>query len=298
MKAGWQLRRDVGAWLYLAPALLIVGGIVGYPLGKTFYLSLTDTSLFGFGSAHFVGLANFAQAVRSQDLQAATVHTLYFVVLSLLIEVPLGVLVALLLNQKFKGRALVRTLVIIPWAVPTVVNAVMWQWIYNPSYGALNALLTQWHIIDSYQSWLGSPDPSTMLMVVLADAWKNYPIVTILVLAALQAVPEELYEAAKVDGANAWQRFWKITLPNIRPALLVALVLRTIDGVKVFDIIYLMTRGGPASTTKTLSFYVYDEAFGYLHLGLAAAYAVITVLIIAVFIFIYIWLIRSRERAK
>ena len=297
MKLGWQLRRDVGAWLYLAPAFLIVGGIVGYPLIKTFYLSLTDTSLFGFGAAHFVGLANFAHAVRSHDLLAATLHTLYFVVLSLIIEVPLGVLVALLLNQKFKGRAIVRTLVIIPWAVPTVVNAVMWQWIYNPSYGALNALLTQWHIIDSYQSWLGSPDPSTMLMVVLADAWKNYPIVTILVLAALQAVPDELFEAAKVDGANAWQRFWKITLPNIRPALLVALVLRTIDGVKVFDIIYLMTRGGPASTTKTLSFYVYDEAFGYLHLGLAAAYAVITVLIIAVFVFIYIWLIRSRERA-
>lgn len=289
-------RRDAGAWLYLAPALLIVGGIVGYPLIRTFYLSLTDTSLFGFGGSHFVGLANFAKAAASHDLQAATLHTLYFVVLSLLIEVPLGVLVALLLNQRFRGRAFIRTLVIVPWAIPTVVNAVMWQWIYNPSYGALNALLTQWHIITSYQSWLGSPGPSTMLMIVLADAWKNYPIVTILVLAALQAVPEELYEAAKVDGANAWQRFWKITLPNIKPALLIALVLRTIDGVKVFDIIYLMTRGGPASTTKTLSFYVYDEAFGYLHLGLAAAYAVITVLIISVFVFFYIWLVRTRGR--
>jgi len=162
------------AWRYLLPATLVVAGIVGFPFAKTIYLSFFDAPLISrAGRTTWVGLGNFIHAFTNSSFQGGIVHTLYFSLLSISLNVLLGVSTALLLNQKFVGRAFVRTLVILPWALPTVVNAVLWRWIYNPSYGALNALLMQTHIISNYQSWLGSPTLSTMTMVVLADTWKN-----------------------------------------------------------------------------------------------------------------------------
>jgi multiple sugar transport system permease protein len=282
------------AWVYLLPAMLVVAGSVGFPFVRTILNSFTNAPLIAqTRPAAWTGVANFLYAFRNASFQGGIINTMYFALLSIALNLLIGVLTALLLNQKFRGRAVVRTLVILPWALPTVVNAVLWRWIYNPSYGALNALLTQAHLIPDYQNWLGSADFGTMTMVVLADTWKNYGLVTILVLAGLQTIPVELYEASSVDGSNWWNNFFRITLPGIRPAILIALVLKTIDGLRVFDIIYLMTSGGPASATKTLSFYVYQEAFGFLHLGQASAFAVITVAIIGVFVYLYIRLIRS-----
>jgi multiple sugar transport system permease protein len=267
---------------------------VGYPFLRTIANSFTDAPLISQSRpAAWVSIGNFLYAFRNVSFQNGIFHTLYFSVLSVALNLLVGVLTALLLNQKFRGRAIVRTLVILPWALPTVVNAVLWRWIYNPSYGALNALLTQLGLISDYHNWLGSPGLGTMTMVVLADTWKNYGLVAILVLAGLQTIPVELYEASSVDGAGWWSNFIRITLPGIRPAILIALVLKTIDGLRVFDIIYLMTSGGPASATKTLSFYVYQEAFGFLHLGQASAFALITVALISLFVYLYIRLIRS-----
>jgi multiple sugar transport system permease protein len=280
--------------MYLLPATLLVAGIVGYPFLRTVLNAFTDAPLISQSRpTAWVGIGNFFYAFRNVSFQSGILHTLYFSLLSVTLNLVIGVLTALLLNQKFRGRAFVRTLVILPWALPTVVNAVLWRWIYNPSYGALNALLSQARVISDYQSWLGSPGLGTMTMVVLADTWKNYGLVTILVLAGLQTIPVELYEASSVDGSTWWTNFAHITLPGIQPAILIALVLKTIDGLRVFDIIYLMTAGGPASATKTLSFYVYQEAFGFLHLGQASTFAFITVTIIAVFVYLYIRLIRS-----
>ncbi len=285
--------RSTLAWLSLIPATALVAGIVGYPFLRTITNGFTDAPLISqTRPAAWVGVANFVYAFRNVSFQSGILHTLYFSVLSITLNLVVGVLTALLLNQKFRGRAFVRTLVILPWALPTVVNAVLWRWIYNPSYGALNALLTQLHVIPDYQNWLGSAGLGTMTMVVLADTWKNYGLVTILVLAGLQTIPKELYEASSVDGSNWRTNFFHITLPGIQPAVLIALVLKTIDGLRVFDIMYLMTAGGPASATKTLSFYVYQEAFGFLHLGQASAFAVITVAIISAFVYFYIRLIR------
>ncbi len=287
-------RKTRTAWLYLIPATLVVAGIVGYPFVRTIINGFTDAPLISqTRPSLWKGVANFIYAFQNASFQGGIVNTMYFALLSITTNIVMGVATGLLLNQKFHGRALVRTLVILPWALPTVVNAVLWRWIYNPSYGALNALLTQAHVIPDYVNWLGSADFRTMTMVVLADTWKNYGLVTILVLAGLQTIPVELYEASSVDGASWWNNFSRITLPGIRPAILIALVLKTIDGLRVFDIIYLMTSGGPASVTKTLSFYVYQEAFGFLHLGQASAFALITVAIIAVFVYLYIRLIRS-----
>ena len=280
------------AWLLLAPALTIVGGVVGYPFLRTLYLSFFDAHLLG-GIRGWTGPANYVQAFTSRDFLAAIGHTLYFAVGSVGIEVVLGVLVALFLNRSFYGRRVLRALLILPLALPTIVNGIMWRWIYNPEYGALNALLTQTGVLREYRSWLGQPDVA-MNMIIVADVWKNFPLVTLLVLAALQTVPTDLHDAARVDGANAWQRFWTITLPGIRPALLVALVLRSVEALKVFDIIYVMTRGGPASSTKTMSYLVYEQAFSFLQIGEAAAYAFVTVAIIMLFVAVYIRLVRSQ----
>jgi multiple sugar transport system permease protein len=241
-----------------------------------------------------VGVGNYTNALFHSGFQQAAVHTVYFVLVSVFLELLLGVLVALLLNQNFKARAVVRVLLIVPLALPTVVNAIMWRWIDNPEFGVLNALLNQLHLIPEYRSWLGDPS-SAMNMIILADVWKNYPIVALVALAALQLVPKELYEAASIDGANAWRRFWGISYPSILAPLSVAIVLRTIEAVKVFDIVYVMTRGGPADSTKTLSFSVYQEGFSYLRSGSAAAYAYLVVLLSAVLIVVYIRMLRRQE---
>jgi len=206
----------------------------------------------------------------------------------------LGVLVALLLDQEFYGRAFVRALLILPWALPTIVNAVMWRLIYNPEYGSLNALLVQLGLMDNYRSWLGDPQ-TAMNMIILADVWKTYPLIALMVLAGLQTIPKDLYEAAIMDGAGAWRRFWSITFPGILGALSVALVLRAIEAFKVFDIIYVMTRGGPADATKTVSFFVYQESFTYLRAGSGAAYALTVTAMSGLMIALYVFMLRRRE---
>ena len=279
----------------LLPALVLVLGAIGYPLLRTLYLSFTDARLVGTATPNWVWLSNYWNAISNPAFQASTVRTAYFVIVNIGLEIVAGVLVALLLNQHFKARGLIRALLIVPMALPTVVNAIMWRWIYNPEFGALNALLNQLGLLHEYQSWLGNTDLA-MNMIIAADVWKNYPIVALVALAALQLIPQELYEAAAMDGANVWTRFWRITLPSLVPALTVVIVLRTIEAVKVFDIIYVMTRGGPADSTRTLSFEVYQEAFSSLRSGSGAAYAYVVVLISAVLIALYIALLRRQER--
>ncbi|MCS3422680.1 multiple sugar transport system permease protein [Rahnella sp. BIGb0603] len=284
------------AWLLLAPMLLMMFLLTAWPLARTLWLSFTDAGLIGDGSApNWVGSDNFIYALTDPDFRAALWRTLYFTVVSVSFEGFIGVLVALLLNQKFRGRSALRVLVILPWALPTIVNATMWRLNFNPDYGSINALLSQLGLIDTYRSWLGDPS-SAINAVMFADIWKNYPLITLLVLAALQTIPEDLFEAARLDGASAFLRFRKITLPAIAAPLAVALILRTIDAFKVFDIIYVMTRGGPLDSTKTVSFFVYQESFSYLRAGSGAAYAIFMTLICALLILVYmVMLLRQRR---
>jgi len=278
------------------PMLAIMVTVTGYPLLSTIRLSFTDASLVGNAPMSWVGLENYIYAFTDPDFRDAFFRSLYFAFVSVGVEVVLGVLVALLLNQEFFGRFFVRALVVLPWALPTIVNAMMWRLIFNPEFGSWNALLTQLHLIDAYRSWLG--DPATVMnMVILADVWKNYPLVTLIVLAALQIIPPELYQAAAIDGAGAWRQFWKITFPEILGPLSVALMLRMIDAFKVFDIIYVMTRGGPADATKTVSFYVYQESFSYLRAGSGAAYAVLVGLVCGILIGLYLMILRRQEHS-
>ncbi|EZI33105.1 multiple sugar transport system permease protein [Pantoea agglomerans] len=289
-------REQRQAWVLLAPMLLVMLLLTAWPLLRTIWLSFTDAALIGSGETPaWIGLENYLYALSDPDFRASIWRTLYFTLVSVTVEGIIGVLVALLLNQKFTGRNVLRVLVILPWALPTIVNAMMWRLNFNPDYGSINALLSQLGIIDGYRSWLGSPE-AALNAVMFADIWKNYPLVTLLVLAALQSIPEDLFEAARLDGASAWRRFRAITFPAIVAPLGVALVLRTIDAFKIFDIIYVMTRGGPVDSTKTLSFFVYQESFSYLRAGSGAAYAILMTLMCALLITLYLLMLWHQRR--
>jgi multiple sugar transport system permease protein/N,N'-diacetylchitobiose transport system permease protein len=280
------------ALLLLLPSLVVVFGIVLYPLLRTLYTSFFDVNSPFPGRYPFVGLDNYRDAVGDPQFWGAIRRTAYFTFVSTWFELILGVLLALLLNLPFRGRAVLRSIVILPWALPTIVNGLMWRWIFNPEYGALNALLTQLHLLNHYRSWLGSPFLA-LNMVIVADVWKNTPLAAFLVLAGLQTIPGDLYEAARVDGASAVRGFIHITLPLLVPSILVILVVRTIEAFKVFDIIYIMTRGGPANGTQSIAYYAYIQAFSNQSFGFGAALAYIIVLCILGFAVVYMRLLRA-----
>jgi multiple sugar transport system permease protein len=280
-------RRKQEKWILLAPAILVLGLITLIPLANTVWLSFTDTRISALPTpVHFIGFENYIYALTDPEFRDSIYRTLYFTIVSVGLEGVLGVAVAVLLNQKFRGQLILRALIILPWAVPTIVNAVAWRLIYHPDYGALNSLLFQLGFINDYRSWIGNPS-TAMNMVILADVWKNFPLVAYVALAALQTVPGDLNKAAAIEGAGPWKRFWSITLPWIAGPLMVVMVLRTIEAFRVFDIIYVMTGGGPADSTKTASFFVYQEYFNYLRSGSGASYAVLVAGISAVLILFY-----------
>jgi ABC-type sugar transport system permease subunit len=213
------------------------------------------------------------------------------------LELGLGLLFAILLNERFRGNLAARITMILPWALLTVANGVLWAWILNPTYGVFNSMLVNLGILQAPKSWL-SDTFWTMNMIILADAWKTVPNMTLLLLAGLQPISDDLYESADVDGATRWQKFRHITLPLLRPVILVAVALRTIGAFRVFDIIYVLTgNGGPADSTKVISFYNYDQAFHYLFFGYGAAISWIITAVMLVMIVIYTRLLRTEDYA-
>ncbi|WEX89806.1 sugar ABC transporter permease [Sinorhizobium garamanticum] len=284
------------AWLLMLPLLVVMIAVIGWPLVDTVRLSFTDAKLVGTAGG-FVGLDNYAKMLGGSNFQRALITTTWFAVVSVAAEMVLGVLAALLLNQQFRGRTALRALMILPWALPTVVNATLWRLIYNPQYGALNAALTQLGLLDSYRSWLGEPG-SALIALIVADCWKNFPLVALIALAALQAVPRDITAAALVDGAGPFNRFRYVIMPYLAGPLLVALVLRTIEAFKVFDIIWVMTRGGPANSTRTLSILVYQEAFSFQRAGSGASLALIVTLLVTILAVAYAALLRKAAGAS
>lgn len=282
------------AWLLLAPAILTVFGVILYPLYRTVQVSLFDVRSALDPAPAFVGLGNYVEMLTSPSVWASLGRTMYFTVVSLAIELVLGLCLALLLNAPMRFRWLFRTAIVIPWALPTIVNAAMWKGIYNAQYGALNAALYQLGVIHDYVPWLSEPWRA-MNLVILADAWKTTPLVAFFLLAGLTSIPTELYEAAQVDGLGWWKRFRAITLPLLVPAISIVVVLRTVEAFKVFDIIYAMTRGGPANGTAVITYYTYQTAFSDQSFGIGSAMAMLIVLIIAILCMIYLRLVRKSE---
>ncbi len=290
--------RSSERWLFLLPALIILSVLTAWPLIQTIWLSFTDMEISARGQpARWVGVENYLYTLTDPDFHDALARTLYFTIASVGLETIIAVPVAILLSLEFPGRTVLRVIIILPWALPTIVNAIMWRLILHPDYGSLNAALVQLGISHEYESWLGDPDRA-MTMIVLADVWKNYPLIAFVVLAALQTIPRELFDAARVEGASAWQQFRRIVMPSIIGPLLVVVVLRTIEAFRVFDIIYVMTKGGPADSTKTGSFFVYQEYFQYLRAGSGASYATAMAVMSGALIAFYFILLRFSQKRR
>ena len=258
-------------WLN-APVLLVITLLIGYPIVYSFWLSLHRYNLKRPGLFRFVGLGNYADIVASPEFWSALRITAAFSAPAVMLVVVLGILVALLLNEPFPGRGLVRTMMLVPWAIPPVVNGLMWQWIYDSNVGALNGLLVTVGLTHEYQGWLSDPIYALMALVS-AHVWNLLPLAVILLLAALQGIPSDLYDAGRVDGCSAWNLFVHVTLPWLAQPLLVVLVLQTVYAIRVFDVIYVLTAGGPGTSTTTLTWKTFLETFQNLDFGLGNAYA-------------------------
>ncbi|MGD1816135.1 MAG: carbohydrate ABC transporter permease [Pleomorphochaeta sp.] len=279
-------REGVVATVLLLPSLVIIFGILLSPLVSAIYLSFTDLHLTNPNSGIFIGLKNYFAAVKDPIFWQALSRTLIFCVFTVICEVSLGLLVAFLLNRNFKGRGFVRGFIILPWALPYVVNGIMWKWIFDANYGALNALLTQIGIIDQYQIWLGNP-ATALSFVIIANIWKETPVAIIMILSALQSFPNSLREAAELDGANKFQTTTKIVLPFLKPIIFSLVLIKTIWALKEFDLIFIMTKGGPADGTNLLSYYIYQNTFTYLKFGYGTALAVLLTVLTLFLAFFY-----------
>lgn len=285
--------RPAFAYLLNAPALIAIFVLAGYPIVYSAWVSLHKYNLKRPNVFRFIGLDNYSEILKSPEFWSALWITVQFTVMVVALVAILGVLVALLLDQSFPGRGLLRTLILLPWAIPPVVNGLMWQWIYDSKIGALNGLLTTIGAIKEYRGWLSEP-LSALIALVSADVWNTLPLAVILLLAALQRIPAELYEAARMDGAGRLQTFRYVTFPWIAQVLLVVLILQTLAAIRAFDIIYVLTGGGPGTATTTLTWQTYLTTFDSLDFGRGNAYAYTVSLITFGFALVYFRILYRR----
>jgi len=282
------------AWLLLLPALVAVGLVALYPLGRTIYYSFTDQQfLSGIEATHWIGLENYKDLIHDTLFRDAVVLTVKFTLITVFFEFVLGMIIALTVNSGFKGRGVMRAMMLVPWAIPTVVSALMWKWMYNDIYGVINDAGVRLHLISHNVAWIAQPN-TALGAAAASDIWKTTPFVALLLLAGLQVIPTELYEAARVDGASAWQQFWRITMPLLRPAILVALIFRTLDALRVFDVFYVFFGNRP--DTQTMAIFAQDTIVGTGDVGYGSAACVAIFLIIGLFTVIYVTFMRVEQQ--
>lgn len=277
------------AWIFLAPMLITLLLVAAWPLARTIWFSFTDANINDMGAAQFVGWTNYVgeyglfanphntEGFWAGDWGVSIRNTFQFALVSVALETLFGLGVAMLLNQEFKGRTLVRAAVLVPWAIPTIVSAKMWGWMLHDQFGIVNAILQGWGLIDTKIAWTAEP-AWALWTVVAVDVWKTTPFMALLILAALQTLPSDCYEAARVDGVHPLRVFWKVTLPLIRPALLVAVIFRLLDALRVFDLIYVLTSNN--NSTMSMSGFVRREMVdnGYMGYGSAASTALFLII--------------------
>ena len=268
-----EIRPEGLALIFSAPALVVISATILFPLGYAIFVSLHRYNLKR-PNRPFVGFDNYIRQLTDYSFWSSLLTTAIFTVGAVATIVVLGLLVATLLDQDFPGRNILRALQLVPWAVPPVVNGLLWKWLLDPSYGVINAIFLPLGFIDRYQAWLTTM-PSAMIWVIAAYAWTHVPLASLLLLAGLQTVPKELHEAAIVDGATVLQRWRNITLPLLTPTLMVVLIFETIFALKVFDIIYVLTAGGPGNATSVLGWSIYTTTFSKLDFGNGSALAIL-----------------------
>lgn len=303
-------RRQRAAFWFLAPMLIALFVVAAWPLLRTIWFSLTDATLSNLYDAEWFGFNNYLQVrelssgrvvyrgtLADPDWWNAVWNTVRFSVVSVVFETIFGLIVALVLNAQFKGRALVRAAILIPWAIPTIVSAKMWAWMLNDQFGIINDILLSLGVINERIAWTANVD-TAMTAVLIVDIWKTTPFMALLILAGLQMVPRDIYEAARIDGVHPVKVFFKITLPLIKPALMVAIIFRMLDALRIFDLVYVLTPNSAA--TKTMSVISRENMIDFDKFAYGAAQSTLLFAIIALFVSLYIWLGRvdlSGERS-
>jgi trehalose/maltose transport system permease protein len=281
------------AWIMLAPALVVVALVALYPLGLTIFQSFTDKQFLALEPTKWIGLENYRTLIHDSIFRDSIVTTVKFTLITVSFEFVLGLIIALVVNSNFKGRGVMRAVMLIPWAIPTVVSAQMWKWMYDDIFGVINDAGVRLHILNHSVAWISQPS-TALASVAAVDIWKTTPFVALILLAGLQVIPQDLYEAADVDGASKLTQFWRITLPLLRPAILVALIFRTLDALRVFDVFYVFF--GNRVDTQTMAIYDQNTIVSVGNVGYGAAISVAIFLIIALFVVIYVTFIRVDEQ--
>ena len=295
-----QQQRAKAAFWFLAPMLLALFCVAAWPLGRSIYFSLTDTTLSNLYGGKFVWFKNyltwrtldsgrtvFKGTLVDPAWWNAVYNTVRFSIVSVLLETILGMLVALVLNAEFKGRGLVRAAILVPWAIPTIVSAKMWAWMLNDQFGMINDIMLRVGLIDHKIAWTASTD-TAMYAVLAVDIWKTTPFMALLCLAGLQTIPRDIYEAAKIDGIHPVKVFFRLTLPLVRPALMVAVIFRMLDALRIFDLIYVLTPN--SASTKTMSIISRENMIDFDKFAYGSAQSTLLFAILAIVVSLYIWL--------
>ncbi len=308
-------QRQRAAFWFLVPMIIMLAIVAGWPLFRSIYFSFTDSTLSDLNGGKWVGLKNYLEirtlesgktiyrGVLADDswwrfefaqtwkfwtwFRGAFFNTIFFAVVSVSLELFFGLCVALVLNKEFKGRGFVRAAILIPWAIPTIVSAKMWGWMLNDQFGIINDIFLRLGFIDQKIAWASNTD-TAMMAVIAVDVWKTTPFMALLCLAGLQMVPRDVYEAAKIDGIHPVKVFWKVTLPLIRPAIMVAVIFRMLDALRIFDLVYVLTPNSDA--TRTMSVIAKENMFDFNKLAYGSAQSTLLFCIILVFVSLYIWL--------
>lgn len=285
-------RRVVGYFM-LVPALAVLTLVVVYPLFSNFILSFYHKVLSEPGTTHAVGLKNYQALFTDPAFWGDLARTGGFMVVSVFLEFIAGFVLALVVHQEFKARGIVRASILIPWAIPTAVSALLWKTFFQRRTGFIDFALRSLHWPGSHLVWFNSPTLA-WIPIILSDMWKNTPFIALLLLAGLQTIPKELYESAHMDGATGWQSFWRITLPLLRPTILVALIFRTLSAFLVFDAVFVMTGGGPGSSTEVVSYYNWYKFMVSLNFGYGAAVSISIAGIALILAGLYVMTLRQR----
>lgn len=282
-------QRVRSAWLFLTPMLIVLALVAGWPLAKTIAYGFTDASLIDPASARFVGFDNFAYLLLDANWWTAVWNTVVFAAVSVSLETVLGLTIALALNAQFRGRGGLRAAILIPWAIPTVVSAQMWRWMFNDVFGVINHVLLALGLIAKPIAWLASSH-TALLSIILVDVWKTTPFMALLLLAGLQMLPKECFESARVDGVHPIKVFFRITLPLLKPTLMVAIIFRLLDALRMFDLVYVMS--GNSRDTMSMSVYARQQLIDFGDLGFGSAAATMIFAIIALFTVVYLTVAR------
>ena len=307
-RTGLTGQRTRAAWAFVAPMLLVLAAVALYPLARTIWFGFTDASLNDINAAEWIGIRNYLEWLDYGNGQGewlglladdrwwrAVGNTLKFAFVTVFFETLFGLIIALVLNAQFPGRAIVRTAVLVPWAIPTVVSAKLWGWMLHDQFGIINDMLMKLGIIAAPIAWTASPD-TAMAAVMMVDIWKTTPFMALLILAGLQMIPNDIYEAAKLDGIGPVRVFRRVTLPLVLPALLVGVVFRALDALRVFDIVYVLTPN--TDTTRTMSLYARENLFDYDKFAYGSAASTLLFLIVALITITFIYATRMDLEGK